>query len=114
MCHIDPSSLKLFVLILVVAVLPLSLSHYEDSRDAEIQTLAAKLEVAAERGLAHLNAAAIAKLVEVEHRRTPTYKRTLKILRKLEQAFGVDDAILMRCQSDGRYTCIVIGSDDFD
>ncbi len=104
----------LFVLILVVAVLPLSLSHYEDSRDAEIQMLAAKLEVAAERGLAHLNAAAIAKLVEVEHRRTPTYKRTLKILRKLEQAFGVDDAILMRRQNDGRYTYIVIGSDDFD
>ncbi len=104
----------LFVLILVVAVIPLSMSHYEDSRDAEIETLAAKLEVAAERGRARLDAAAIAQLVEVEHRRTSASKSTLKVLRNLERDFGVDDAILMRRQGDGRYTYIVIGSDDFD
>lgn len=104
----------LFVLILVVAVLPLSMSHYEDSRDAEIETLAAKLEVAAERGRAQLDASAIEQLVDVEHHGTSAYRRTLKVLRRLERDFGVDDAILMRRQPDGRYTYIVIGSDDFD
>lgn len=104
----------LFLLILVVAVVPLAMSHYEDSRDAEIEALAAKLEVAAERGSARLDAAAIEGLVEVEHRETSAYGRTLKVLQNLERDFGVDDAILMRRRDDSRYTYIAVGSDDFD
>ncbi len=104
----------LFLLILIVAVIPLTMSHYEDSRDAEIETLAAKLEVAAERGRARLDAAAIEGLVELEHRETSAYGRTLKVLQNLERDFGVDDAILMRRRDDNRYTYIAVGSDDFD
>ncbi len=104
----------LFLLILVVAVIPLSMSHYEDSRDAEIETLAAKLEVAAERGGSRLDPLAIEGLVNMEHRETSAYGRILKVLQNLERDFGVDDAILMRRRDDSRYTYIAVGSDDFD
>ena len=104
----------LFVLILIVAVVPLSVSHYEDSREAEIEALTAKLEVAAERGIARLDAIAVVSMTDPEHQKTPVYKGILKTLRELEKDFGVDDAILMRREDDARYTYIAIGSNDFD
>ena len=104
----------LFVLILIVAVVPLSVSHYEDSRKATIEALTAKLEVAAERGIARLDAVAVVSMTDPEHNQTPVYKTILKTLRELEQDFGVDDAILMRREDDARYTYIAVGSNDFD
>ena len=52
-------NILLFLLILLVAVLPLSLSYYRDSRDLEIQNLASKLEFFAERGASWLDVEAI-------------------------------------------------------
>ena len=51
----------LFLVILVVAVVPLSWQYYRDSRDAEIQNLASKLEFFAERGATWLDVPAIAR-----------------------------------------------------
>ncbi len=107
-------NILLFVFILLVAVVPLALSHYEDSRDAEIKTLAARLEVAAERGLATLDAATIAGLIGPEHMHTSVYHNVVTTLRGIEREFGIDDAILMRREPDGRYTYIAVGNADFD
>ncbi|MDH3604951.1 MAG: HAMP domain-containing protein, partial [Candidatus Tectomicrobia bacterium] len=107
-------NILLFVLILIVAVVPLAISHYEDSRDAEIKALTAKLEVAAERGIARLDPVAVVSMTEPEHAQTSVYRSILKVLRELERDFEVDDAILMRREDDGRYTYIAIGSNDFD
>ena len=52
----------LFLVILVVAVVPLSWQYYRDSRDAEIQNLASKLEFFAERGATWLDVPAIATI----------------------------------------------------
>lgn len=89
-------NILLFVFILLVAVVPLALSHYEDSRDAEIKTLAARLEVAAERGLATLDVATIAGLIGPEHMHTSVSHNVVTTLRGIEREFGIDDAILMR------------------
>ncbi len=107
-------NILLFVLILLAVVIPLALSHYEDSRDAEIEALAARLEVAAERGLARLDPIAVVSMTEPEHKRSPVYRGILRTLRSLEKEFEVNDAILMRREDDGRYSYIAVGSDDFD
>jgi class 3 adenylate cyclase len=107
-------NILLFVLILIVAVVPLAISHYEDSRDAEIKALTAKLEVAAERGIARLDPVAVVSMTEPEHAQTSVYRSLLKVLQELEQNFEVDDAMLMRREDDGRYTYIALGSNDYD
>lgn len=55
-------NIVLFLLILLVALVPLSLRYYQDSRDYEIDILASQLRFFAERGASWLDAAAIDQL----------------------------------------------------
>ena len=57
----------LFLLILLVAVVPLALRYDQDSRDYEIQYLASKLEFFAERGASWIDVEPITTLTLPEH-----------------------------------------------
>lgn len=107
-------NILLFLLILIVAVVPLALSYYEDSRDYEIRNLAAKLEVFAERGAARLDPEIITRLTAPTHKHTPEYREVLQALQGIETEFDVDNAVLMRRELDGHYTYIAIGHDGFE
>lgn len=104
----------LFLLILLVAVVPLALRYYQDSRDYEIETVAARLEFFAERGASWLDAEAITTLTEPDHKSTPAYQDLLKALQRIKEEFGVDNAIVMRRQENLKYMFIAAGHDGFD
>ncbi len=106
-------NILLFLLILLVAVLPLSLSYYQDIRDLEIQNLASKLEFFAERGASYIDVEAVHILRRPEDKRTPEYKNLLKVLNKIKREFGVDNAIVMRRQPNGKYVFLAAGHDGF-
>src|SRR6266851_4261806 len=103
----------LFLVILVVAVGPLSWQYYRDSRDAEIQNIASKLEFFAERGATWLDVAAITKITGPEHKTTPAYTQLLADLNRIKREFDVDNAVVLRRQVDGRYIYVAIDHGEF-
>ena len=104
----------LFLAILVVAVGPLSWQYYRDSRDAEIQNLASKLEFFAERGATWLDVPAIATITRPEHKTGAAYQRLLADLNRIKTEFDVDNAVVLRRDGDGRYRYVAIDHGEFD
>jgi hypothetical protein len=107
-------NVALFLAILVVAVVPLAVQYERDSRAYEIQNLAATLEFFAARGATWLDVPAIAGLTRPEHKATPAYRPLIADLNRIVREFGVDNAVVMRRQGDGRYTYVAIAHDGFD
>lgn len=107
-------NIALFLAILVVAMVPLAMQYDRDSRAYEIQNLASRLEFFAERGATWLDARAVTTLRRPEDKSTEAYRRLLANLRRITQEFGVDNAVVMRRQADGRYTYVAIDHDGFD
>src|SRR5436189_3707594 len=93
----------LFLAILVVAVGPLSWPYYRDSRDAEIQYLASKLEFFAERGATWLDVPAIVKITGPQHKTSAGYTQLLAALNRIKDEFDVDNAVVLRRDATGRY-----------
>ena len=103
----------LFLVILVVAVVPLSWQYYRDSRDYEIQNLASKLEFFAERGATYLDVRAITMITGPEHEKTRPYERLLADLNRIKQEFDVDNAVVLRRDGEGRYVYVAIDHGGF-
>ena len=99
-------NIALFLLILTVAVAPLAVRYYQDSRDYEIQVLASKLEFFAQRGASWLNVDEIATLTRPEHKDSQAYRNLLRDLNRIKSEFGVDNAIVMRRRPDGGYSYV--------
>ncbi|GIX47808.1 MAG: hypothetical protein KatS3mg131_2019 [Candidatus Tectimicrobiota bacterium] len=112
-CSIVVKNLLLFLLILLVAVVPLAWRYYQDSRAYEIQNLASRLEFFAERGASWLDVPAITTLRRPEDKQTPAYRQLVRTLNRIKQEFGVDNAIVMRRQEDGSYTYVAAGHGGF-
>ena len=106
-------NILLFLFILAVAVVPLAVRYYQDSRDYEIQNLASKLAFFAERGASWIDAESMPLLVAPEHKETPAYQQLLQTLQRIQREFDVDNAVVMRREKNGRYTYIAIGHDAF-
>ena len=104
----------LFVVILVVALVPLSWQYYRDSRDAEIQNLASKLEFFAERGATWLDVPGITTIAGPEQKTTPAYTRLLADLNRIKNEFDVDNAVVLRRDATGRYVYVAIEHGEFD
>jgi class 3 adenylate cyclase len=104
-------NMVLFWLILLVALVPLSLRYYQDSRDYEIEILASKLEFFAERGASWLDIAAIDQLRQPAQMQSPDYRNLQRTLQQIENEFGVDNAIVMRREPTGQYVYIASGHD---
>lgn len=104
----------LFFAILVVALAPLSWQYYRDSRDAEIQNLASKLEFFAERGATWLDVAALATITRPEHKTGAAYTRLLADLNRIKTEFDVDNAVVLRRDGAGRYAYVAIDHGGFD
>ena len=106
-------NIALFLVILLVAIVPLALRYDQDSRDAEIQTLASKLAFFAQQGASWIDTDAIVRLQRPEDKQTDAYRSLLATLRRIEWEFGVDNAVVMRRAADGTYTYVAIGHDQF-
>ncbi len=106
-------NIVLFLLILVVAVVPLALRYYQDSRDYEIKVLASRLEFFAERGVTWLDPVGIDALRSPADKQTRAYQDTLQVLNRIEKEFGVDNAVLMRRREGGSFEYIAVGSNAF-
>ena len=105
-------NILLFLIILLVALIPLAMSYYQDSREYEIQVLASKLEFFAERGASWIDVAALSLLTKPEHMRTLDYRQLVDTLNRIEREFSVDNAIVMRRKPDGDYIYIASGTGD--
>jgi class 3 adenylate cyclase len=95
-------------------VVPLSWQYYRDSRDAEIQNLASKLEFFAERGASWLDVPALTTITRPEHKTTPAYTQLLADLNRIKREFDVDNAVVLRRGADGRYVYVAIDHGEFD
>lgn len=106
-------NILLFLVILLVAVAPLTLRYYQDSRDYEIQALASKLEFFAERGASWIDPGALRGLLKPGDSYSAAYRTLLETLQRIEREFGVDNAVVMRREGDGTYSYIAAGHDGF-
>ena len=103
----------LFLVILVVAVVPLSWQYYRDSRDYEIQNLASKLEFFAERGASWLDVRAITSIEGPDDEKSPAYERLIEDLNRITREFDVDNAVVLRRDGEGRYVYVAIDHGEF-
>lgn len=106
-------NMLLFLLILLVALVPLAVRYDQDSRDYEIQNLASKLEFFAERGASWVDVTAIPSLTQPAHMQTPAYRELVRTLSRIEQEFEVDNAVVMRREANSYYTYIAAGESGF-
>ncbi len=106
-------NILLFLLILLVAVVPLAFRYYQDSRDYEIKVLASRLEFFAERSATWLNAEGVDRLRTVADKQTEIYQETFEVLSRIETEFEVDNAVLMRRREDGSFEYIAVGANAF-
>lgn len=106
-------NILLFLLIMLVAMLPLAVRYDQDSRDYEIQTLASKLEFFAQRGASWIDIAAVETIRKPADKDTAGYRTLLATLQRIEREFGVDNAVVMRREDDGGYSYVAVGHDGF-
>jgi len=106
-------NILLFLLILLVAVVPLAFYYYQDSRDYEIKVLASRLEFFAERGAAWLNPEGIHTLRTPADKQTKNYLDTVEALGRIEKEFKVDNAVIMRRRADSSYEYVAVGYNAF-
>ena len=107
-------NILLFLLILLVAVVPLAVRYDQDSRDYEIQNLASRIEFFAQRGATWIDVRSVTQLRRPEDKKTPAYRSVLRTLQRIEREFGVDNAIVMHREDDGSYTYLAAGHDGFE
>ncbi len=106
-------NMALFLVILIVAIAPLSFRYYQSSRDYEIDVLAAKLEFIAERGVSLIDSESVHALRKPSDKKTEEYAIVLAALRRIKKLSGVDNAVIMRRRPNGRYEYVAAGHDGF-
>lgn len=106
-------NISLFLLILLVAVVPLAFRYYQDSRDYEIKVLASQLEFFAERGASWLDPNKIDRLRTALDKQTDAYQDAFQALSRIEKEFAVDNAVLMRRREDGSFEYIAVGANAY-
>ncbi|MFQ5852263.1 MAG: adenylate/guanylate cyclase domain-containing protein [Candidatus Binatia bacterium] len=112
-CSIVFKNIFLFLLILLVAVVPLAFRYYQESRNYEIKVLASRLEFFAERGATWLDPGGIHALRTPAHKQTKNYQDTVRALSRIEKEFKVDNAVVMRRREDSSYEYVAVGANAF-
>ena len=96
-CSIAFKSLILVLIILIVAIVPMSYRYYQSSYNYELNVLSARLEFIAERGASLIDAEAVHSLRIPEPTRIrPSTGRCSPPFRRIKRNSGVDNAIVMR------------------
>ncbi len=103
----------LFLVILLVAVVPLAFRYYQESRNYEIKILASRLEFFAERGATWLDPEQIHALRTPADKQSNNYWDTVEALGRIEKEFDVDNAIIMRRRKDSSYEYVAVGHNAF-
>ena len=112
-CSIVFKSLILVLIILIVAIVPMSYRYYQSSYNYELNVLSAKLEFIAERGAVLIDAEAVHSLRLPSDKNTVEYREVLAALRRIRKNSGVDNAIIMRRRPNGSYEYVAAGHDGF-
>ena len=106
-------SLILVLIILIVAIVPMSYRYFQSSYNYELNVLSAKLEFFAERGSSSIDAEAVHSLRKPGDKRTVEYREVLAVLRRIKKISGVDNAIIMRRRPNGSYEYVAAAHDGF-
>ncbi len=112
-CSIVFKSLILVLIILIVAIVPMSFRYFQSSYNYELNVLAAKLEFIAERGSSSIDAEAVHSLRQPGDKRTDAYREVLAALRRIKKISGVDNAIILRRRPGGSYEYVAAAHDGF-
>ena len=112
-CSIVFKSLILVLIILIVAIVPMSYRYYQSSYNYELNVLSAKLEFIAERGAVLIDAEAVHSLRLPSDKNTVEYREVLAALRRIKKNSGVDNAIIMRRRPNGSYEYVAAGHGGF-
>ena len=112
-CSVVFKSLILVLIILIVAIVPMSYRYYQSSYNYELNVLSAKLEFIAERGAVLIDAEAVHSLRLPSDKNTVEYREVLAALRNIKKNSGVDNAIIMRRRPNGSYEYVAAGHDGF-
>ena len=112
-CSIVFKSLILVLIILIVAIVPMSWRYYQSSYNYELNVLSARLEFFAERGASRIDAEAVHSLRIPEDKKTAEYREVLAVLRRIKSVSGVDNAIIMRRRPNGSYEYVAAAHDGF-
>ena len=112
-CSIVFKSLILVLIILIVAIVPMSYRYYQSSYNYELNVLSAKLEFIAERATSFIDAEAVHSLRIPADKNTAEYREVLAVLRRIKRNSGVDNAIIMRRRPNGSYEYVAAGHDSF-
>ena len=112
-CSIVFKSLILVLIILIVAIFPMSYRYYQSSYNYELDVISAKLEFFAERGTVLIDAESVHSLRLPSDKDTAEYRAVLAVLRRIKRISRVDNVIVMRRRADGSYEYVAAANDGF-
>ena len=102
-----------FIAILLIVVVPIGYTYLHSVERLLTDRLAAQIEVVGQRGSAMLDARAVAAIAAPANANTQQYRNLRGILKRIQDDFEVDNAVLYRRIADRSYVYIADGSGNF-
>jgi class 3 adenylate cyclase len=102
-----------FIAILLVVVVPIGYTYLRSVERLLTDSLAAQIELVGQRGSAMLDAGAVSAIAAPADADTREYREMRRILKRIQDDYEVDNAVLYRRVSDRSYVYIADGSDNF-
>ena len=110
---ITTKNVAIFLVIFLTALLPLSVSYWEDASSNRIERLADQLGVIAGETLRRVDPAAIIELTARMDDAPHVHRRLVRALNSIQRDFGVDNAVLIQRQADGGFVFLSDGNGAF-
>lgn len=105
--------LVIFLVIFLVALIPLVVSYIQASKRGRIDHLAAQLELVATQAERGINLQTLGDLADPTMTGSPMHRQLVDVLAGIQQNYKVDNAILMRRELDGSFFYIADGNNQF-
>ncbi|MCH9047151.1 MAG: HAMP domain-containing protein [SAR324 cluster bacterium] len=106
-------NLSIFLPIFLIALAPLAYFYWQDVKANRIANLAMHLELIAEQSALRIDPGLASILTERAMTGTDPHLQMVETLREIQQDFDVDNAVLMRKGSDGNFTFVADGTNQF-
>lgn len=106
-------NVAMFVVMVVALVVPIAYTYLRTVENLLTDTLAAQVAVVAQRGASMIDTAALPRITRPEDRNGPDYQALRQVLGRIQDEFGVDNAVVMRRLTTGDYAYIADGNGYF-
>lgn len=106
-------NVAMFVVMVVVVVAPIAYTYLRTVEHLLTDTLAAQVAVVAQRGASMIDTASLPRIAHAHDEVGADYRALREVLGRIQDQFGVDNAVVMRRLTTGGYAYIADGNGYF-